>query len=281
MRKTNRLLMTGALWACWTVSGFAQEPKMLAQIPSTDRVIHYHLHDIPALHIAIRYVTVLSLPEGEKIAGIFLGDKDNWTVEHAESIVTIKAGGPGVQSNLNVVAESGNSYNFMLDEVSRDPHQQVYLSIRIVNEDADRKAATKDRPQFGSYEEIEKAKRETAEAQAALQREKAARQMEAKRDLEAAQLAAADGISHEFTWKGNKQSKSFGLRSIYTLNGFTYFDAHPQEAFAIYEKKDNADSLIQYSMSPDGKYVVPKELDRGYLKVGRCRIEFRRRAGNG
>src|SRR6185437_17134606 len=94
VHKVNAVL-AGAVFACWTITGFAQEPKMFAQIPNTDRSISYHLHDIPAIHVGVRYVTVLALPVGEKIAGVFVGDHENWAVEHAGSIVTIKAGGIG------------------------------------------------------------------------------------------------------------------------------------------------------------------------------------------
>lgn len=280
MRRKVTIFLAGAiLLFCGQIQ--AEESKMLAQIPTTDRIISYHLHDIPVIHVGVRYVTVLSLPEHEKIAGVFVGDKENWLVEHAGPVVTIKAGGLGVRTNLNIVAESGNDYNFMLEEVSRQPKEQIDISVRLVNADASMEAAEKAKPQFVSYEELEKVKEQETEAKAALEQEKAKRRIEAKRDLEDAELQAANNIRHDFTWKGNKASRDFGLKSIYTLNGFTYFDAHPQEAFAIYEKKDGKDSLIQYEMSPDGKYVVNKELNEGYLKVGKSKIEFHRSDSNG
>lgn len=281
MRKTRTIFLAGALTFCLVGISSAAEQKMLADIPSTDRVIAYHLHDIPVIHVGIRYVTVLSLPEGEKIAGIFVGDSDNWTIQHAESIVTVKAGGIGIRTNLNIVAESGNSYNFLLEEVSHKPGEQVDISVRLNNSDSGMASAVKAKPQFVSYDELEKAKAAEATAVAALQREKSNMRIEAKKDLENAQIQAANDIRHDFTWKGNKQSKDFGLKAIYTLNGFTYFEAHPQEAFAIYETKDKADSLVQYSMSPDGRYVVPKVINDGYLKVGKSKIEFHRSDSNG
>lgn len=281
MRKTRTIFLAGAFTFCLVGIGAAAEQKRLADIPSTDRVISYHLHDIPVIRTGIRYVTVLALPEGEKIAGIFVGDKDNWDINHAGPIVTIKAGGVGLKTNLNVVAESGNSYNFLLEEVSHDAGQQIDLSVRIANQDSSMIAAEKAKPQFVSYDELEQAKQQAAAAESELQQEKAKRQVEAKRDLQAAELKAANSIRHDFTWKGNKQSKDFGLKAIYTLNGFTYFEAHPQEAFAIYEQKDGKDSLVQYEMSPDGKYVVPKEINQGYLRVGKARIEFHRSDANG
>lgn len=281
MRKTRTVFLAGALTFCLSGIGSAAEQKMLAAIPSTDRVIPYHKHAIPVIHVGIRYVTVLSLPEGEKIAGVYVGDSDNWLVQHAESIITIKAGAVGVRTNLNIVAESGNSYNFLLEEVSHKAGEQVDISVRINNADSGMASAVKAKPQFVSYDELEKAKAGEAAAEAALQREKSNLRIEAKRDLEKAQSQAANSIRHDFIWKGNKKSKDFGLKAIYTLNGFTYFEAHPQEAFAIYEKKDGKDSLIQYSMTSDGKYVVPKKLNQGYLQVGKSKIEFHRSDSNG
>jgi hypothetical protein len=44
---------------------------------------------------------------------------------------------------------------------------------------------------------------------------------------------------------------------------------------ALYEVKDKKPSLINFDFS-NGLYIVPKELDSGYLAIGKQKVEFHR-----
>ena len=56
---------------------------------------------------------------------------------------------------------------------------------------------------------------------------------------------------------------------------FTYLRGHFQETPALYELKDGKGSLINFDFK-DGLFTVPKELDNGYLAIGKQRVEFHR-----
>jgi hypothetical protein len=50
-----------------------------------------------------------------------------------------------------------------------------------------------------------------------------------------------------------------------------------QETPALYEVKDKKPSLINFDFA-NGLYTVPKEVDAGYLSIGKQRVDFHRNA---
>jgi type IV secretory pathway VirB9-like protein len=55
-------------------------------------------------------------------------------------------------------------------------------------------------------------------------------------------------------------------------------DKAKQETPALYELKDKKGSLINFDYN-NGLYTVPKELDHGYLSIGKQKVEFHRVEG--
>ena len=78
----------------------------------------------------------------------------------------------------------------------------------------------------------------------------------------------------DFTWDQSK-GKELGLQEIWRDNKFTYLRGQFQETPALYEVKDGKPSLINFDFN-DGLYTVPKELERGYLAIGKQKVEFHR-----
>ncbi len=71
------------------------------------------------------------------------------------------------------------------------------------------------------------------------------------------------------------------MTAIYHDDRFTYIEANPQEAPAVYEVKDGKPSLIQYQFDQKaGRYTIPKILDDGYLRVGKSELKFHRESAN-
>jgi Conjugal transfer protein len=67
------------------------------------------------------------------------------------------------------------------------------------------------------------------------------------------------------------------VTAIYHDDRFTYIEATPQEAPAVYELKDGKPSLIQYDFdAKTSRYIIPKILDEGYLRVGKSELRFSR-----
>ena len=51
-----------------------------------------------------------------------------------------------------------------------------------------------------------------------------------------------------------------------------------QETPALYELKDGKGSLINFDFN-GGLYTVPKQLEHGYLAIGKQKVEFHREGG--
>ena len=72
-----------------------------------------------------------------------------------------------------------------------------------------------------------------------------------------------------------KKGKELGLQQIWRDDKFTYLRGQFQETPALYEVKDKKPSLINFDFS-NGLYTVPKEVDSGYLAIGKQRVDFHR-----
>ena len=107
-----------------------------------------------------------------------------------------------------------------------------------------------------------------------------------RRPREAAELKAEEtkaeqyrsqypGILHfDYTWDQAK-GKALGLQQIWRDDKFTYLRGQFQETPALYEVKDRKGSLINFDFNA-GLYTVPKELENGYLAIGKQKVEFHR-----
>ena len=78
----------------------------------------------------------------------------------------------------------------------------------------------------------------------------------------------------DYTWDQAK-GKALGLQQIWRDDKFTYLRGQFQETPALYEVKDKKPSLINFDFNA-GLYTVPKELDNGYLAIGKQKVEFHR-----
>jgi type IV secretion system protein VirB9 len=60
---------------------------------------------------------------------------------------------------------------------------------------------------------------------------------------------------------------------IFRDDRFTYIAAQPQESPTLYEIKDGKPSLVNFDFD-NGLYTVPKRIERGYLAIGKQRMNF-------
>ena len=65
------------------------------------------------------------------------------------------------------------------------------------------------------------------------------------------------------------------MQQIWRDDKFTYLRGQFQETPALYEVKDKKRSLINFDFN-DGLYTVPKQLENGYLAIGKQKVEFHR-----
>ncbi len=229
--------------------------------------------DLVAVRAKVRMSTLIELPKNEKILDIICGDKDMWVVNAiGENIASVKPAKAGSRTNLHLVGTSGTTYSFVLMEVSEDPQAQSDVKIMIEPKDEGSQLSTPATPspanaKFVSVKELEVARRETA---LALE--------EAKKTKEEAQAKIDSGITAfvhnvRFPYRYVAGKSPFNIRAMYHDSKFTYIQARPEEAPALYEVKDNLPSMINWEYR-NGLYVVRKVLDRGYFAIGKQKLSF-------
>ena len=69
----------------------------------------------------------------------------------------------------------------------------------------------------------------------------------------------------------------FDVSAIYHDDKFTYIKSSASEKFSVYELKDSKPDLITFQLQ-DGTYVIPTVVDKGYLEIGKHKLDFERKA---
>jgi type IV secretion system protein VirB9 len=69
----------------------------------------------------------------------------------------------------------------------------------------------------------------------------------------------------------------FAVSLIYEDGRFTYIACAAPEKPVLYEQTEDGPSVVSFSLQ-DGVYVTPKVLERGYLALGKQRMNFERSA---
>jgi type IV secretion system protein VirB9 len=227
----------------------------------TARVVKYHANDIVSVRAKMRYTTLIQLPATEKILEVATGDKDFWIIDAVGNYCFLHPAKEGIHSNLNLITDKGSVYSFTLDDVeSADPD----LKVVIEPSDPSALAAVNGATKLVSQSEVD-----AARAQAQLAQSRAA--------------AVVDEFRSEYPVKGlkfdyaYKDDKPFAVSAIYHDDRFTYIKSAAQEKFAVYEIKDGKPDLVTFQLK-DGTYVLPKVVEKGYLEIGKHKLEFTRKA---
>jgi type IV secretory pathway VirB9-like protein len=266
-------LTVSAAFACLSLS--AGEIKILTGDPNTtSRTVSYHQTDISPIAAEAGFTTMIYLPKEETILEVTCGDKENWPVNWTGNLAYLKPAKIGSRTNLNLITASGNVYSFIASEITGNATAHADLKVFVTPADGTALAAMKDKPRFVSADAVEGYKKAAETAQQELRDETAA--LEKKMNTEKAEREAAlpGSIRHDYRY--NLPPKSpFGVTAIYHDDKFTYIEAALQEAPAIYEVKDGKASLLQFELK-GGRYIVPKILDEGYLRVGKSELKFHR-----
>jgi type IV secretion system protein VirB9 len=226
----------------------------------TARVVKYHANDIVNVRAKMRYTTLIQLPSTEKILEVATGDKDFWIIDAIGNYCFLHPAKEGIHSNLNLITDKGSVYTFTLDDVeSADPD----LKVVIEPSDPSALAAANGVTKLVSAGEVD-----AARAQAQLAQSHAAAAVE---QFRAEYPTAALKFDYVF-----RNENPFDVSAIYHDDRFTYIKSSAAEKFAIYEVKDGKPDLISFQLK-DGTYILPKIVDKGYLEIGKHRLEFQRR----
>jgi type IV secretion system protein VirB9 len=227
----------------------------------------------PVIRAGLLQSTLIVLPPEEKVANVFAGDTVDWVFDGglvASRFISVKPKTANGSTDIHIVSDHGNEYTLELREISddTDPH----YDSKVLIEPSDK--AAKDRlaqlPVFVPAADLDKAKQEAA---AALEAQTAT--LKSERTKEETYRSQYPGSLHfDYVWD-EKKGKELGLQQIWRDDKFTYLRGQFQETPALYEVKDKKPSLINFDFS-NGLYTVPKEVDSGYLAIGKQRVDFHR-----
>jgi type IV secretion system protein VirB9 len=249
-----------------------QEAKHLE--PNVPRTVTVSEADTPpVVRTGMLESTLVILPAEEKVMTVFGGNTNDWFFDggHVPSrFVSIKPKVPNSTTDVHIVSDHGNEYTLLLREVSGD--EDPHFDTKIFINPGDKAARDKlvELPVFVPAAELDKVKQEAATAQ-----EAQAATLKAEKTQEEAYRSQYPGSLHfDYTWDKSK-AKELGLQAIWRDDKFTYLRGQFQETPALYEVKDKKPSLINFDFS-NGLYTVPKQLDNGYLAIGKQKVEFHR-----
>ena len=227
----------------------------------------------PVVRAGLLQSTLIVLPAEEKVANVFAGDTVDWVFDGghvASRFISVKPKTANSSTDIHIVSDHGNEYTLELREISSDT--DGHYDSKVVIEPGDKTA--KDRlaqlPVFVPAAELDKAKQDAAAAQAAQ-----TATLKAERSKEETYRSQYPGSLHfDFAWD-EKKGKELGLQQIWRDDKFTYLRGQFQETPALYEVKDKKPSLINFDFA-NGLYTIPKEVDAGYLAIGKQRVDFHR-----
>ena len=250
----------------------APETKHLQ--PNAPRTITVSEADTPpVVRAGLLQSTLILLPAEEKVANVFAGDTVDWVFDGghvASRFISIKPKVANSTTDVHIVSDHGNEYTLQLQEASSEDDPHFDSKILIAPGDKAAKDRLAELPIFVPVAELDKVKQEAAAAQAAQ-----TATLKAEKTQEEAYRSQYPGSLHfDYTWDKSK-GKALGLEEIWRDDKFTYLRGQFQETPALYEVKDKKPSLINFDFS-NGLYTVPKELDNGYLAIGKQKVEFHR-----
>lgn len=245
--------------------------QLLASAPRTVVVIDSETP--PVVRAGLLQSTLILLPPEEKIATVFGGDTSSWVFDGghvASRFISIKPKIAGSSTDVHIVSDHGNEYTLQLREISQDPDAHFDSKVFVTPGDQAGKDKLAAMPVFVPAADLDRAKREAAEAAAkeATERKAAETRAEQYRSQYPGQL------HFDYTWD-RKKAAPLGLQEVWRDEKFTYLRGNFQETPVLYETKDGKGSLINWSYN-DGLYTVDKIMLQGYLIIGKQRLDFRK-----
>jgi len=227
----------------------------------------------PVIRAGLLQSTLIVLPAEEKVANVFAGDTVDWVFDGghvASRFISVKPKTANGSTDIHIVSDHGNEYTLQLREISGE--EDAHYDSKILIEPGDK--AVKDRltqlPVFVPAADLDKAKQEAAAAQAAQ-----AATLKAEQTKEETYRSQYPGSLHfDYVWD-EKKGKELGLLQIWHDDKFTYLRGQFQETPALYEVKDKKPSLINFDFAK-GLYTIPKQVDNGYLAIGKQKVDFHR-----
>jgi type IV secretion system protein VirB9 len=226
------------------------------------RTVKYATKDIVSVRAKVRFTSLIVLPATEKILDFVVGDKDFWVVEGIQNFCYVKPAKQNSSTNVTLITAAGNVYSLLLNEVSEsggDPDFKVFIEPT----DQSMIQALSGPPKFVLASEVDSVK--TAAQHQTQKAEEGKEIFRSEYPVKALQ----------FDYKFKRDKKPFAVSEVYHDDKFTYIRSSAQEKPTLYEVKDGVPNLINFDLR-DGVYIAPKVIDKGYLVIGKHRLDFER-----
>jgi type IV secretion system protein VirB9 len=227
----------------------------------------------PQIRAGLLQSTLIVLPPEEKVASVFAGDTVAWVFDGghvASRFISVKPKVANGSTDIHIVSDHGNEYTLQLTEVSKDPDPHFDSKIFITPGDPAAKDRLTQLPVFVPAADLDKAKQVAVAAKAEIKAEQT--------KGEQFRSEYPGSLHFDYAWNERK-GRGLGLQQIWRDDKFTYLRGHFQETPALYEMKDGKGSLINFDFNA-GLYTVPKQLENGYLAIGKQKVEFHRQGGS-
>lgn len=241
------------------------------------RKVQYAETDIIAVHAKIRFSTLIVLPVSEEILDATTGDKEFWIINGAHNLCYLHPAQQGIRSNLNLITSSGHVYSFLLTEISNEPTAEPDLKIFVERKEESTINGMAGVPPLARASDVQayKAAVETVRAEAAQAVELA--QTRAQKEIDQYREQYARKLLFDYAYNLKDARSPFAVAAIYHDDKFTYIKCAAQEKPTIYEIKDGKPNLVNFELA-NGVYIVPKIVDRGYVVLGKKKLNFERLA---
>lgn len=224
------------------------------------RIVHYHQNDIVSVRAKMRYTTLIELPAAEKILEVATGDKDFWIIDTVGNYCFLHPAMEGIHSNLNLITDKGTVYSFTLDD---DESAEPDLKVVIEPSDPSSIAAAN-----GADKLVPASAVTAAQQQVQLAQHRAEQAVE---EFRANYPTSA--LKFDYAYKNDAR---FAISAIYHDDKFTYIKTTAAEKFSVYEWKDKKPDLITFQFE-NGTYILPSVVDKGYLQIGKSKLDFERK----
>jgi type IV secretion system protein VirB9 len=217
--------------------------------------------------------TLIVLPLAEKVRQTFVGDSANWVLTTGKSeeptrYISVKVKEPIVkQTTVNVLSDHDKSYTFRLIMSADHCDSKIFI-----DSDSQLSEELAKPPVFVPAAEVDRAKKDAADVKAAADRAIKQEEAKARNESESFRAKYPGTLRFDYRWD-QKEGDKLGVVQIFRDDRFTYIAAQPQETPTLYEVKDGKPSLVNFDFA-NGLYTIPKRIERGYLAIGKQRMNF-------
>jgi type IV secretion system protein VirB9 len=271
--KTLFLFVVNAGLAMGAISpvfaGAAEARHLEPNAPRT--VVVIETETPPVIRTGLLQSTLIMLPSEENIATVFGGDTISWVFDGghvASRFISVKPKVANSTTDVHIISDHGNEYTLQLREITGDGDNHFDSKILLTPGDKAAKDRLAEAPVFVPASEVTRLQKETEAAKSAAETERKAAATEAEK-----YRSSYPGTLHfDYTWDQRKGS-ALGLQQVWRDEKFTYLRGQFQETPALYELKDGKGSLINFDFNA-GLYTIPKTVKRGYLAIGKQKVEF-------